>query len=426
MSISAFDGAAGCGKTYSAIEQLRAELVANPLQNSQRVLALTYMHGARIRLDDQLEQLQELKGRYEASTLDSLAWRICRRWRSRLRQCGRSIPPADDYDANCELAAKLLIDNDVRMWVASAYPIILIDEAQDLEVGRLAIIDGLLKSCCILLAFDEFQCLNTKNRPVAVTSWIKTRCNPVTLEGNKRTTATNLLSAARQIRDGEPITINGGSFRIVVAPSNSKVGPVWAAATIGYEMLKEGTFAILSPSKEAPYAKDIVKLLQTRPVGKKKNIGPFSIRWEGAGDDRAGDARKLILGSQTHTLPEADALLAAFADVPSAAMTLAALKRMRDARGVAMFSSATVVEIFDRQIASARQFTRRRSGGRLAMTIHQAKNREFDRVAVIWPYKIPPSADDRRRLLYNAVTRARMSCVVVVQNASLKSQAPFT
>jgi superfamily I DNA/RNA helicase len=424
MSISAFDGAAGCGKTYSAIEQLRAELIANPLQNSQRVLARTYMHGARIRLDDQLEQLPELKGRYEASTLDSLAWRICRRWRSRIRQSGYSTPPADDYDANCELAAKLLAANDVRMWVASAYPVILIDEAQDLEVGRLSIVDELLKSCCVLLAFDEFQCLNARNRPVAVTTWIKAKCNAVTLEGNKRTTESHLLSAARQIRGSEPITANGRSFRIVVAPSNSKVGPVLAAATIGYEMLKGGTFVILTPSKDAPYAKDIVGLLQAKPVGKNK-IGPFSIRWEGAGDDRVGDARKLILNSETYAFLEADALLTAFPEIPSAVMTLATLRRMRDARGVEAFSRAALIEVFDRHISSARQFTRRRSGGRLAMTIHQAKNREFDRVAVIWPYKIPPSADDRRRLLYNAVTRARMSCVVVVQNASLMGQAPF-
>jgi hypothetical protein len=425
MSISAFDGAAGCGKTHSAIEQLRAELIANPLQTSQRVLALTYMHGARLRLDDQLEKLQELKGRYEASTLDSLAWRICRRWRSRIRQCGDSIPLAKDYDANCELAAKLLVDNDVRMWVASAYPIILIDEAQDLEVGRLSMIDGLLECCCVLLAFDEFQCLNAKNRPVAVTSWIKTRCNPTTLVGSKRTTVSDLLSAAGQIRDGKPLTVKGTSFRIVDAPANKTAGPVLAATTIGYEMLKGGTFAILTPSKDAQYAKDIVGLLQTKAVGKNK-IGPFSIRWEGAGHDRVGDLRKSIVDSETYTLSEVDALLTAFSDIPSAATTLTTLKRMRGARGVEAFSSATVIEVFDRHIASARQFTRRRSGGRLAMTIHQAKNREFDRVAVIWPYQIPPSADDRRRLLYNAITRARMSCVVVVQHASLMGKAPFT
>lgn len=421
MSISAFDGAAGCGKTYSAIEQLRAELVANPLQDSQRVLALTYMHGARVRLDDQLQKLQELKGRYEASTLDSLAWRICRRWRSRIRQLGHSIPLADDYDANCDLAAKLLADNDVRMWVASAYPVILIDEAQDLEVGRLSMVDGLLQACCVLLAFDEFQCLNPKNRPVAVTAWIKSRCNPTTLVGNKRTAVNDLLSAALQIRSNKPITANGAAFKIIVAPSNPM-----AATTIGIEMLKGGTFAILTPSKKAPYAKGIVDLLQTKAVGKYKNIGPFSIRWEGAGDARAGDVRKLILGSAKYTLLEAEALFKSLADIPAAAMTLATLKLMRDAKGIEDFSSATIVEIFDRHLSSARQFTRRRAGGLLAMTIHQAKNRGFDRVAVIWPYQIPPSADDRGRLLYNAVTRARMSCVVVVQNASLKAEPPFT
>lgn len=423
MSISAFDGAAGCGKTYSAIEQLRAELVANPLQDSQRVLALTYMHGARVRLDDQLEQLQELKGRYEASTLDSLAWRICRRWRTRIRHFGYTIPKADDYDANCELAAKLLADNDVRMWVTSSYPVILIDEAQDLEAGRLAIVDELIKSCCLLLAFDEFQCLNPKNRPVAVSAWIRTKCNPVLLAGNKRTTESNLLLAAQQIRESKPISVNGGSFRIVAAPSNNKVGPVLGAATIGYEMLKGGTFAILSPSKDATYAKDIIELLQTKRVG-KKNIGPFSIRWEGE-DDRTGDVRKLILDTDIYAFPKVDALLRSFPDIPAAVATLASLKRVQGARGVDTFSGATIIEVFDRQISAAKQFTRRRSGGRLAMTIHQAKNREFDRVAVIWPYKIPPSADDRRRLLYNAVTRARMSCVVVVQHASLINQPPF-
>jgi superfamily I DNA/RNA helicase len=135
--------------------------------------------------------------------------------------------------------------------------------------------------------------------------------------------------------------------------------------------------------------------------------------------------RKLILASDHYTFLEADALFEAVADVPSATMTFATLKRMRDAKGVTSFSGASIAAIFDRHLTSTRHFTRRTSRGRLAMTIHQAKNREFDRVAIVWPFKIPPSADDRRRLLYNAVTRARLSCVIVVQNASLQSEAPF-
>ena len=50
------------------------------------------------------------------------------------------------------------------------------------------------------------------------------------------------------------------------------------------------------------------------------------------------------------------------------------------------------------------------------MTIHQAKNREFDSVIVVWPLEIPAGADRRRRLLYNAVTRARRQAIVIVQD----------
>ena len=49
------------------------------------------------------------------------------------------------------------------------------------------------------------------------------------------------------------------------------------------------------------------------------------------------------------------------------------------------------------------------------MTIQQAKNREFDHVIALWPYTIPNDVEQRRRLLYNAITRAKRSCLVLVQ-----------
>lgn len=60
-----------------------------------------------------------------------------------------------------------------------------------------------------------------------------------------------------------------------------------------------------------------------------------------------------------------------------------------------------------------------------AMTVHQAKNREFDGVVVLWPYQLGGDDEHRRRLLYNAVTRARNWCTVVVQNENLLATAPF-
>ena len=49
------------------------------------------------------------------------------------------------------------------------------------------------------------------------------------------------------------------------------------------------------------------------------------------------------------------------------------------------------------------------------MTVHGAKNREFDYVFVLWPFEIAGNDEYRRRLLYNAVTRARNDAVVIVQ-----------
>jgi len=73
----------------------------------------------------------------------------------------------------------------------------------------------------------------------------------------------------------------------------------------------------------------------------------------------------------------------------------------------------------------SRAHRRVREGGVRAMTIHQAKNREFHSVIVLWPYRIAGSAERQRRLLYNAITRARSRALVVVQNPSRLQQPPF-
>jgi superfamily I DNA/RNA helicase len=59
------------------------------------------------------------------------------------------------------------------------------------------------------------------------------------------------------------------------------------------------------------------------------------------------------------------------------------------------------------------------------MTIQQAKNREFDHVVVVWPYTVPNDDEQRRRLLYNAITRAQRSCLVLVQAQALADAPPF-
>jgi len=70
---------------------------------------------------------------------------------------------------------------------------------------------------------------------------------------------------------------------------------------------------------------------------------------------------------------------------------------------------------------------------RVAMTVHQAKNREFEFVIALWPLKIAQDSEQQRRLLYNAVTRAKRRALVIVEdpkggrlNGPLFSGAPST
>ncbi|HTK34934.1 MAG TPA: ATP-dependent helicase [Caulobacteraceae bacterium] len=428
MSLMAFEGGAGSGKTHSVMEELAGELSREPLKVHQRVLALTFMHGARHRLDEKLEGIGSLRGRYDAMTIDSFAWTICRRWQSRLRAYGQELPDLEQdgaFDTVCGLAARLLEDADVRKWVTASYPYILIDEAQDLFGPRLAMVDQLRLDACVLLAFDDFQCLNSRNRPVAVVGWIAERCHPKVLQGCRRTNVTELLQAATEIRDGKAIAASGSSFQVKLAPGG-KTGPALPATLAAYAMMKTGTFALLSPSRPASsaYVRDIVEMVRTQSLGKAKNVGPFDIRWEGAEEEPIKALRMQLRTAVRHGFRELVRMLSD-AGFAAAAQTAQQLRRLRAGRGQEEFATSEVEALLDRQIAVASQFTRRPVGRRRAMTIHQAKNREFDHVVVLWPFQIPPDDDDRRRLLYNAVTRARQSCLVLVQAPPLLEKPPF-
>src|SRR5450759_5066138 len=115
MSTKGFTGGAGTGKTTSLLRELEAHLAVCPLASGQRVLALTFMHGSRLRLAERLAK-SPARRHCECMTLDRFAWDICRRWRSRVRAGGGLVPldlDEPDYDATCEAAGRLLTASDV-------------------------------------------------------------------------------------------------------------------------------------------------------------------------------------------------------------------------------------------------------------------------------------------------------------------------
>jgi superfamily I DNA/RNA helicase len=125
-------------------------------------------------------------------------------------------------------------------------------------------------------------------------------------------------------------------------------------------------------------------------------------------------------------------------DIPSVTRLLSTAGDPRVARGVAdwmemqrrarsrlTFSKEEIVKAVAQTFAQRRRISKGDFHGWRGMTVHGAKNREFDNVIVLWPAAITGSDDQKRRLLYNAVTRAKSRCLVLVQAKAHLSQAPF-
>ena len=216
MTLFAVEGAAGCGKTFRLMEALGEALGATPLQEDQRVLALTFMHGARRRLNEKLRGVAGLKGRFECGTVDYFAWRPWRSGGGLAAALGVQPVREDQYDAQCDAAGVLLERPEVRAWTTASFPIVLVDEAQDLKPQRLRMLRALAQSAHTLIAADEFQCLDAALRPNPLIGWMRGACEPEVLNRVRRTNVPALLTAAVAIRGGAA-PVEGAGFRILAA-----------------------------------------------------------------------------------------------------------------------------------------------------------------------------------------------------------------
>jgi superfamily I DNA/RNA helicase len=81
---------------------------------------------------------------------------------------------------------------------------------------------------------------------------------------------------------------------------------------------------------------------------------------------------------------------------------------------------ATIIARHVETVVHERRAYGTQNPSRSVTTVHGAKNREFDNVFVLWTYKLPPDKVQQRRLLYNAVTRARKNCMLVVLGDSYR------
>ncbi|WP_425599011.1 ATP-binding domain-containing protein [Azospirillum argentinense] len=380
------------------------------------MLALTFMHGSRRRLDD---RLRDLGYAYECTTIDSFAWRVVVRWRSLAEHLGHALPLETDYDAVCAVAAALLEQFDVVGWVAATHPIALVDEAQDLTEERLRIVRALGARLTLLVAADEFQCLDEGLRPNPFCSWITAVADVEILDRPHRTRVADLLSAATALRQGET-PMSGRQFVIRAAPS-VPLARTFLSNQIGW-CRGAGSVAVITPSV-GRYATNVLQSVAETPT--KQGNGPYSISW-----DRSEQEVLTTLLGQLELMERASLMAADQAvqrlGAPAIVTAVRAwLGTQQRALGRTEVSRREVEDRISRAVSHSRRFAFRKDDGLLALTVHGAKNREFDGVIVLWPYAVVGSAEQKRRLLYNAVTRAKRWCLVLAEGDRLLGHAPF-
>ncbi|WP_063800002.1 ATP-dependent helicase [Bradyrhizobium valentinum] len=421
MSIRAVEGAAGCGKTYRLMAMLTETLAGHPLSEGQRVLALTFMHGARRRLSDRLKGVVGLAGRVQCCTVDAFAWRIYRRWRGLATALGIEPATEGEFDAVCDAAGLLLEQAQVRSWTAMSFPIVLVDEGQDLRPQRLRMLVALSGATHALIAADEFQCLDQALRPNPLVTWLQNAVEPETLVQVRRTNVAGLLAAAAAIRSSQA-PVNGQGFRILQPGVSVPLAATLLANAIAWR--QGGDVAVITPALQGGFAQSVITRVGQSPCGQQQN-GPYAIRWEGT--DR--EETQLIVSSldlaANPTAAEACAALRALPRSGPARAAISWLNNQIHAVGRGAFTREEIEAVIARNVALRRQHGGGASHLFTAMTVQQAKNREFDGVVVIWPYQVGGDIEHKRRLLYNAVTRAKRWCNIIVQGQNILAAAPF-
>lgn len=418
MTIQSFSGAAGCGKTFQLMATLSARLEGQPLLATQKVLALTFMHGSRRRLDDRLAGVAILRRQYECTTIDGFAWRIVSRWKSLIERSGMAHPQVSDYEVVCHVAAELLSHEIVVRWVATTYPVVVVDEAQDLTPNRLRIVQSMMPHMALLIASDEFQCLIEELRPNQACEWLTAVGNDALLQRPWRTSDRNLLAAASAIRSAQaPVSI--GLFKTVLTPN-----PALAASYVsnGIAWNKWGNrVAIITPTM-GKFAHDVLTWVTTKTTG--KGNGPYAIILEESETSLASAFIEGLALPEQATLTEASALM--IGKPQSIAQDFIRwLQKQRRAKGKTLFLREEMEDTIRQLFSNQRRLSSRDAPGIRALTVHGAKNREFDFVIVLWPAAIRGDDEQQRRLLYNAVTRAKKQCLVLIQTKKAMTLPPF-
>jgi len=406
-------------------------------QKYEAVLALTFMHGSRKRLESNLKFVKsDFKVKYECSTIDSFVLNLLNKFRSYLslrKPINVSLNGSDSegqfeiqltLDTIHKKAITLLNCNSVKAFISNSYPYIIVDEFQDCDGTLLEIVKLLASATDVLIAVDPFQQLSDTEECEGMNWILENEFETFDLNagGVKRTKNSKILNTATCLRIGENIK----GEKVYITPAANALASYYLKTNIYYNLAK-GSIAIITPTMNSPFVKKAIASLSTTYTfreGSKnagKTIGPFNH----------------LLSSDNY--PTAEEILKEVPKRPLSKSDLQAIKGKNNfilskcctkcLRKLSLRNSVEVpyedfVYIVTQFLHTYNNFYQREKKERLTITtVKSAKNREFDAVLILWPYEVPGSLLYKRKLLYNALTRAKTNAIIIVQNKEMDLQA---
>lgn len=439
MTFDFFEGPAGSGKTFSMVAHAHQLIENEVLGEDQRMLALTFMNGARRRLTESLNAEASFRRKFDCLTFDSFAQTLATRRSAKLTdEMRQQAGELGQFHGPCFLAGELLKDAEVRRWVARTYPLVLVDEAQDLDVHRQGIILGLKECCAAVVAADSFQCLSDGQATAVFIDQLLGAGTPHSLTQSHRTDKSGLLAAALAVRRDEDIrnvlkeeTIGktdrvhwvGEGIELLEVPATAK-NPGLLAWNLAFQLrLGSDDVAILTPDSKNTIIRRAINTV-TEKQGKWPH-NAFSVSWEGGDNSIADELTEAIGFPASASYDEVCALLDNHLAMPTVKSVHRRVRRLHRVTGQSDFEKDQLVSFVSDAVRTNTRLGFKKSARIKAMSIHGAKNREFDRVIVLWPQSATGSDEHKRRLLYNAVTRAKSYCAVIVLGNGRLNSAPF-
>lgn len=442
MTFDFFEGAAGTGKTHNLVSRAGEFVQDGALGDGRKLLALTFMNGARRRLDARLGEIPAFRRRFDCQTFDVFARTISARRRSLISPAMQQQADAlSEFDGPCALAAGLLENEAVQKWVARSFPLILVDEAQDLDEYRMRVLQGLSPACRIVAAADAFQCLHKGRDTTPLMGWLEGAGQTHRLTQVQRTTQQGLLAAALAVREGRDLKAvltartaqngtswNGAGFRLVEASIKNNNSGLLAWVIANDINQRQGSVIILTPDASHQVIRAALQTVQTKQQIYKKSgvtFGPYPHTWDRHDHEEADSLLAEIVLPENASCAELRKLLIPLSEHAAIAQAISRMDRLRRAHGHTGFTAVQVTEFVREAVRNQSRLGFRQQRGHLAMTIQRAKNREFPNVILLWPHTATGSAEDLRRLLYNGITRAQNHCTVIVLGQNRLQKPPF-